>query len=199
MTSEKRVVGISGRKKRQSADRVEEIFEKLLASKMRPKIGAGPGDIVQAIDKERDVLTGLPIKASGDVFYAGNDVIAVVGDLEILGGSTIDKSLVVKGKVTVGGHCRIVANLKALRGISIAEECLVKANIASGGVVALGAKTIVDGDVHAETVRLSEGAEVHGLVDAKRIQSVHSSIENDQSNQSIWRVSFILSFPRLRT
>lgn len=109
------MVGISGRKKRESADGIEEIFEKLLASKMRPKIGVGQGDIVHAIGKERDVLTGLPIKASGDVFYAANDVIAVVGDLEILAGSTIEKSLVVKGNVTVREHCRIVGNMKALQ------------------------------------------------------------------------------------
>lgn len=70
-------------------------------------------------------------------------------------------------------------------GISIAGGCLVKSNLASDGVVVLGAKTIVDGDVHAEILRLSEGAEVHGRVDAKRIQSVHSSIENGQSNQLI--------------
>lgn len=179
------MVGIPRSKKRESADGIEEIFEKLLASKMRPKIGAGQGDIFQAIDKERDVLTGLPIKASGDVFYAANDVIAVVGDLEILAGSTIDKSLVVKGKVTVGERCRIVGNMKALRGISIAGGCLVKSNLASDGVVVLGAKTIVDGDVHAEILRLSEGAEVHGRVDAKRIQSVHSSPKNSQSNPLI--------------
>ena len=178
------MVDISGRKERQSADRVEEIFERLLASKMRPKIGAGPEDITQGIDKEREMLAGLPIKAFGDVFYVGDGVIAVVGDVKIPDGSTVDRSLVVKGKAEVGKNCQILRNLKALRGISIADGCMVKANIVSGDAVELGEKTKVFGDVHAEVVKLSEGAEVHGLVDARRIQSVHRSIENDRSTQS---------------
>ena len=101
-------------------------------------------------------------------------MIAVVGDLEIPGGSTIDKSSVVQGKAEVGADCRIRRNLKALGGISMAEGCLVRPNIASGGCIDLGRKTRIEGDVHAKIMRLSEGAEIHGRAEARQIQSVHT-------------------------
>jgi len=175
------MVGFSGRGKeeRRPLESVEEMFESLLASRLRPEIQGKPSvhDSDIAIGKERGMLTGLPIRVFGDVFYVGDGVTAVVGDAEIPDGSIVDATLVVKGKLRVGAKCQIVKNLKALGGISIAEGCLVKANVASGDAVELGENTIVEGEVHAEVVRLSEGAEIHGRIDARRVQSVHRSTE----------------------
>lgn len=175
------MVGFSGRGKeeRRPLESLEEMFESLLASRLRPEIQGKPEahDSDIAIEKERETLTGLPIRAFGDVFYVGDGVTAVVGDAEIPDGSIVNKTLVVKGKLRVGAKCQIVKNLKALGGISIAEGCLVKANVASGDAIELGENTIVEGEVHAEIVRLAEGAEIHGRVDATRVQSVHRSTE----------------------
>lgn len=175
------MVGFSGRgkKERRPLESVEKVFESLLASRLRPEIQGKPEahDVDIAIVKERGMLTGLPIRVFGDVFHVGDGVTAVVGDAEIPDGSILDETLVVKGKLRVGAKCQIVKNLKALGGISIAEGCLLKANVASGDVVELGENTMVEGEVHAEVVRLAEGAEIHGRIDARRVQSVHRSTE----------------------
>ena len=148
---------------------LEEDFEALLASRLRPEILGKPTDsAVSVTDKERMMLTASTIRTSGDIFYVGDGVVAVVGDAEIPDGSTLDKSLVVKGKVKVGADCLILKNLKALGRIIIADRCTIRANVASGDSIELGEGTVVEGDVHAKsTVRLSEGAGIRGLVDAQ--------------------------------
>jgi len=155
------------------------LFESLLASRLRleiqGKLEAHDGDI--ALEKEHGRLIGLSIRVLGDIFHVGDGVTAVVGDAEIPNGSIVDRTLVVKGKLRVGANCQIVKNLKALGSISIAEQCLLQANVASGETVELGENTIVEGEVHAEIVRLSKGAEIHGRVDARRVQSVQRSAE----------------------
>lgn len=161
-----------GRKSPRGPEQVgtlEEAFEGLLASKMRLEIlERSTHNSASVIDKEGMMLAAAGIKTSGDVFYVGDGVVAVVGDAEIPDGSTLDKSLVVKGKVKVGANCLILRNLKALGRIVIADRCTVRANVASGDSIELGEDTVVEGDVHAKsTVRLSEGAGIRGLVDAQ--------------------------------
>lgn len=64
------MVGFSrqGKEERRLLESVDEVFESLLASRLRPEIQAKPSahdsDIV--IGKERGMLTGLPIRVFGD-------------------------------------------------------------------------------------------------------------------------------------
>ena len=157
---------------------LEEAFEGLLAPKMRLEIlERSTHDSAPEIDKEGMMLAAAGIKTSGDVFYVGDGVVTVVGDAEIPDGSTLDKSLVVKGKVKVGANCLILGNLKALGSIIIVDRCTIKANVASGDSIELGEDAVVEGDVHAKsTVSLSEGAGIRGLVDAQGLYAAKKKL-----------------------
>jgi len=112
-------------------------------------------------------LTGFPMRVFGEVFHAGDGVTAIVGSVEIPDGSVVDKPLVVKGRLKAGANCKVFANLKALGGVLMANDCSVEASIASGDIIELGENTVIEGDVRAEShIKLSEGAGIYGLVEA---------------------------------
>lgn len=122
----------------------------------------------EIIEKEPKALTRFPMKIFGEVFFPGDGVTAVIGDVEIPKGAVVDRSLVVKGKLRIGAKCRILKKMRALGGISIAGRCLVKASLESGGIIELGKDTTVEGDVHSQSfIKLSQGARIYGFVDAE--------------------------------
>ena len=110
---------------------------------------------------------GFPMKTLGEVFYAGDGITAVVGDVEIPDGAVVDRPLVVKGKIKTGSNCQILKKLKALGGISIADGCLVRADLECSGIIELGKGTVIEGNVHAESsLKLSQDVRINGSVDA---------------------------------
>ena len=167
---------------------ISEVFERLLESKMTSETRAreeseeremlsrflsqlSGGPQRRTVDELLEEEKGEPspekltVKASGEVFYAGNGVSAVLGDAEIADNSTVDKSFVVKGRLKIGKNCQIVKNLRALGGIVIGDESSVNASIASGDTIELGRNTLIKGDVRSESfIRLSEGSAIYGMV-----------------------------------
>jgi len=160
---------------------VEEVFEQLLASKIRPDMREktrrgteeheklttflselsetpthGKPKVAQEKQSTEESETsmtpaGFQMKVSGEIFHPGDGVTAVIGDVEIPDGSIVDKPLVVKGKITIGANCQILQDLKALGGILMAGGCSVKARISSGSTIEVGKNTIIEGDVHTES------------------------------------------------
>ena len=118
---------------------------------------------LRIVEKER---RGFPMKIIGEVFYPGDGITAVVGDVEVPAGAVLDRPLVVKGRIKIGSKCQVLKELKALEGISIAEGCLVKGDLECGGIIELAEDIAVEGNVPAESsMKLSQGVEIYGLVD----------------------------------
>ena len=103
---------------------MDKVFEKMLESRLRSEIKEKTERVAEA----REMLTAffsqlsektryrrprttekerkaLPMKMFGEVFYSGDGIIAVVGDVEIRSGSIVDRPLVVKGKIKIGANC----------------------------------------------------------------------------------------------
>lgn len=130
------------------------------------EISRGPGyRRLRIIEKKRE---GFPMNIFGEVFYPGDGVTAIVGDLEIPDESVVDRALVVKGKLKIGSKCRVLKKLRALRALSIASGGRVKGDLECGGTIELGENTTIEGNVKAESsLKLSQGVTILGFVDAR--------------------------------
>ncbi|MHA2231863.1 MAG: hypothetical protein ACXAB4_05175 [Candidatus Hodarchaeales archaeon] len=102
----------------------------------------------------------------GEIFSVGDDVTAVVGDLEIYSGTTVNDTLVVKGKLKIGDNCNLLRKVKALGDVTIGIATIVKGDIVSGGNVVIGSKSVVVGRVRAAgRIRISEKVTVGKEID----------------------------------
>ena len=89
----------------------------------------------------------FPAKVSGDVFYVGDKLTAIVGDIEIPSGTTINDTLVVKGNLIIGKKCKVLATIKALGNIVIGADTIIKGNVISYQKVSLGSRVNIQGEV----------------------------------------------------
>ena len=95
------------------------------------------------------VILKFPANVLGEVFVVGDNVTAVVGDLEIPSGATVNDTLVVKGKLKIGDKCRLSRNVKALGDVAVGIATLINGDIVSGGNVVIGSNSVVGGRVRA--------------------------------------------------
>ncbi len=92
---------------------------------------------------------GFPARISGEIFTVGDNVTAVVGDLEIPPNTRIDKTLVVKGALRIGDNCRIHGRLKALKDVTVGNDTTLDGDLISGGNVSIGSNVLITGSLQA--------------------------------------------------
>lgn len=110
----------------------------------------------------------FPSKVMGDFFNVGDNVTAVVGDLEIPSGTTVSETLVVKGSLKIGDDCRIFGKIKALKDITIGANTTIEGNVVSGRNVFVGPNSIIQGSVESfGEIEIDENAVVEGGVHSK--------------------------------
>jgi len=100
------------------------------------------------IIKETNIL-GFPAKINGDIFVESEKIIAVVGDVEVPPNTIMDKSLVVKGNLTIGEGCIAHGKLKAFKNLKIGADSLVKSDLLSEGNIIIGPRTVITGSLQA--------------------------------------------------
>ncbi len=103
----------------------------------------------EASASDGNVILEFPANVQGEVFVVGDNVTAVVGDLEIPSGVTVNDTLVVKGKLKIGDKCRLSRNVKALGDVAVGIATLINGDIVSGGNVVIGSNSVVGGRVRA--------------------------------------------------
>jgi hypothetical protein len=95
------------------------------------------------------VALKFPAYVTGEVFLVGDNLTAVVGDLEIPSGTTVNDALVVKGKLTIGDNCRLFRRIKVLGNIFVGMSTVINDDIISGGNVVIGSCSVVGGSIKA--------------------------------------------------
>ena len=96
-----------------------------------------------------DVILKFPAFVTGEVFLVGDNVTAVVGDLEIPSGTTVNETLVVKGKLKIGDNCRLSKKVKVLGDVTIGTDTVIDGNVISGGNVAVSSGSTIGGCIKA--------------------------------------------------
>ncbi|MDH5663849.1 MAG: hypothetical protein OEY90_05220 [Candidatus Bathyarchaeota archaeon] len=110
----------------------------------------------------------FPTKVAEEVFRVGEKVTAVEGDVEIPSGTTVVKSLRVKGHLKIGTDCRILGKVKALRDVMIGANTTIDGDVISGGKVVIGPDSVINGSVEsAEQVEIGENAVIKGGLHSK--------------------------------
>ena len=101
--------------------------------------------------KKSDEVPALkfPAYISGEVFMVGDNLTAVIGDMEIPSGTTVPDTLVVKGTLRIGDNCHLFKKAKVLGDISVGIKTVVEGDIVSGGNVVLGSNSVIGGSVRA--------------------------------------------------
>jgi hypothetical protein len=102
----------------------------------------------EAASNENTTLK-FPANVLGEVFMVGDNVTAVVGDLEIPSGVTVDDTLVVKGKLKIGDGCRLSRRVKVLGDVTVGIKTVIDGDIVSGGNVTLGSNSVIGGCIKA--------------------------------------------------
>jgi predicted acyltransferase (DUF342 family) len=98
----------------------------------------------------------FPGKAKGDIFHVGDEVTAIIGDLEIPPETAVDETLVVKGNLKIGERCEMMGTIKALGNISLGAHTIVKGNVVSDGTVSIGSEVKIFGKVVSQKTIDSE-------------------------------------------
>jgi predicted acyltransferase (DUF342 family) len=96
---------------------------------------------------KEDEVSGFPADIKGEIFTVGDNVTAILGDLEIPSGTNINELLVVKGTLKIGDRCRVSRKLKAMGDIIIGSETIIEDNLVSGGNVIIGANSVIHGSI----------------------------------------------------
>ncbi|TRO52362.1 hypothetical protein E2P61_03785 [Candidatus Bathyarchaeota archaeon] len=96
-----------------------------------------------------NVTFKFPANVMGEVFVVGDNVTAVVGDLEIPSGVTVNDTLVVKGKLKIGDKCKLSRKVKVLGDVTVGLNTVIDGDIISGGNVDLGSNSVVGGCIKA--------------------------------------------------
>ena len=110
----------------------------------------------------------FPTEVAKEVFRVGEKVTAVEGDVEIPSGTTVVKSLRVKGHLKIGTDCRILGKVKALRDVMIGANTTIDGDVISGGKVVIGPDSVINGSVEsAEQVEIGENAVIKGGLHSK--------------------------------
>lgn len=106
----------------------------------------------------------FPAKVVGDIFYVGDKVTAIVGDLEIPSGTTVYDTLVVKGNLTIGKKCKMLGTIKALGNIVIGANTIIKGNVISYRNVSVGPRVKIHGEVIIKKALHSQSSITQGSI-----------------------------------
>jgi hypothetical protein len=113
--------------------------------------------------EENDIL-GFPARINGDIFVESDDIIAIVGDVEVPPDTTMYKALVVKGSIKIGDNCIAHGKLKALKDITIGANTLIEGDLFSAGNIIMGPRSVVTGILQATgSIKICGEATVEGL------------------------------------
>jgi hypothetical protein len=118
--------------------------EKLKPKKVLPSLFPISETSKVKIDEE---TLEFPAKVVGDIFYVGDKVTAIVGDLEIPYGTTVYDTLVVKGNLKIGKNCKMLGTIKALGNIVIGDNTIIKGNVISYRNVSVGPGVKIHGEL----------------------------------------------------
>ena len=106
---------------------------------------------------DENVTLKFPAYVTGEVFLVGDNVTAVVGDLEIPSGTTVNETLVVKGELKIGDNCRLFRKVKVLGDVMVGLGTVIDGDVISGGNIVLGSGSVVGGCVRAAgQIKISE-------------------------------------------
>jgi acetyltransferase-like isoleucine patch superfamily enzyme len=123
-------------------------------------------ELPRVIRVEEDL--GFPAKVVGEIVHKGDDVTVGVGDLEIPSGTTIHETLMVKGRLKIGAHCQIFAEVEALRDVEIGAKTEIDGNVVSGGNILIGPDSFIHGSVKsAGQIEIGENAIIKGRLNSK--------------------------------
>ncbi len=76
----------------------------------------------------------------------------IAGDLEIPSGTTINKTLMVKGSLKIGDNCKVHGKFKALKDITVGSDTIIDGDLISGGNIFVGARSLIAGSVQANGI-----------------------------------------------
>lgn len=145
---------ISDKLGRKSSDLSKRDFIKAGGNALLPT-ARGSKKTVQDLGKKTDEpprMSGVS-KADRTVRFpqrvAGENRTVVVGDLEIPSGTTLYKTLVVKGYLKIGRNCQVLGTVRASKGIAIGANTTVKGNVASGGNVIIHPDSLIHGSIES--------------------------------------------------
>lgn len=110
----------------------------------------------------------FPAKVDGEIFRVGDNVTAIVGDIEIPSGTTVSETLVVKGNLKTGTNCKLLGNVKALKDVTIGENTTIIGKVTSGRNITVGKNAVIHGSVESKgTVKLDRKATIEGGLSSK--------------------------------
>jgi cytoskeletal protein CcmA (bactofilin family) len=122
---------------------------------------------VSAVSEGEEALD-FPGKVTGPIFHVGDNVTAIVGDLEIPFGTPVSETLVVKGTLKICDECKLSGNLKVLKDITVGTNVEIVGNVISGGNVVVGAGSIIHGSIEsAGEIEIAPTAIVEGKLRSK--------------------------------
>ncbi len=110
---------------------------------------------------QETMALGFPALVFGEIFSVGDNVTAVVGNVEIPSDTKINKTLVVKGTLKIGDNCRVHGKLKALKEVSIGTDTIIDGDLISGGDISIGSNVLITGIIQAAGhIKVSEHATI---------------------------------------
>ncbi len=135
------------------------------------KISESQSPVGKACDE--NVTLKFPAYVAGEVFLVGDNVTAVVGDLELPSRTTVNETLVVKGELKIGDNCRLFRKVKVLGDVIVGIGTVIDGDVISGGNIVLGSGSKVGGCVRAAgQIKISEkvvvGKELKSNLDLPR-------------------------------
>lgn len=101
------------------------------------------------------------IKTDGDIKVTGKIVGDLTGNSFTLNGCTIQGNITAKGNVSIGMNTVVVGDIAA-ENIKINGK--VKGNLTIGKMSEFLENALLAGDVHSQTISMSQGAKLHGNV-----------------------------------
>jgi len=139
---------------------------------------------------KEDEVSDFPADIKGEIFTVGDNVTAILGDLEIPSGTNINELLVVKGSLKIGDKCRVSRKLKAMGDIIIGSETIIEDNLVSGGNVIIGANSVIHGSIKSagriefkETTVGEKDRSKESVAGAESLEFVFAG--NEEKNQSV--------------
>lgn len=124
-----------------------------------------------------NVTLKFPANVLGEVFVVGDNVTAVVGDLEIPSGVTVSDTLVVKGNLKIGDRCRLLRRIKVLKDIIVGNNTVIDGDLISGGNITIGSNSEVGGSIKAAGKVKFGGKVMVGKTLAPRSNRVQKSFD----------------------
>ena len=141
--------------------------------------------LIEPVFKESNIL-GFPARINGEIFVESEDVIAIVGNVEVPPNTTINKTLTVKGSLKIGDNCIARGKLKALKDITIGDNSLVVGDVVSEGDVTVGPQSVITGFLQAKgSVKIYGEAKIESLMRSNPEVEVSSDVQFQVNTENL--------------